>query len=454
MLNDIITQAEAGLEDVFQASEINQAAREAKVVVRTSKMDGMSLLQTLTFGFLQNPQASLSQLCQTAEDIGVEISKQGLDERMTQAAVDFLQGCFSKVLHRLQVHSGLAPEVVKQFSEVYLQDSTVQSVSSDLQELFPGSGGNASPAALKIQVMFGLLSGNLIHLSMQAGRSSDAHYTEHVDCMEKGSLLIQDLGFFNLEALQVVQDRGAFFLMRWRQDVAVSLADSPDLPLDMLRFLSAQTQAISEYDVQVGKTAGLTCRMIVVRLPQEVVDRRRQRLRRAAQRRGNTLSEHFLALCAWNVFITNLSPQQMSVRQLVACYALRWQVELIFKLWKSQAGLRYLAGKRKERVLCEVYAKLIGIAITHFLIAPLRFQFIAQKIEISLPKAHMILQHCARELLSQLGRDHLAFHQLLDNLFHRILRSAAKDKRVKKPSSLQRLALADQLDLATLLPLA
>jgi len=454
MLSEIITQAETSLEEVFEARGINQAAREAKAVMRSSKMDGISLLETLTFGFLQNPQASLSQLCQTAEDVGVEISKQGLDERMTQPAVDFLEGCLGKVLQRLQVRSGLAPEVVKQFSEVYLQDSTVQSLSSSLQELFPGSGGNAPEAALKIQVLFGLLSGNLIHVSLQTGRSSDARYMEHVGCLEKGSLLIQDLGFFNLEALRVVQDRDAFFLMRWRQDVAVFLADSPATPLDMLRFLSTQTQAVAEYDVQVGSTARLACRMIAVRLPQGVVDRRRQRLRRAAQRRGDTLSEHFLALCAWNVFLTNLSPQQLTVRQILACYALRWQVELIFKLWKSQAGLKYLAAKRIGRVLCELYAKLIGIALTHFLIAPLRFYLIDQKIEISLPKAHKILQHCARELLTQIGRDHLALHQLLENLFHRVLHSATKDKRVKKPSSLQRLALADQCDIATLFPLA
>ena len=102
MLTDIINQAAASLEDVFQADEVNLAARKAKVVIRTSKMDGACLLQTLTFGFLQNPQASLSQLCQTAQDVGVQITRQGLDERMTEATADFLLACLSKVLQRLQ----------------------------------------------------------------------------------------------------------------------------------------------------------------------------------------------------------------------------------------------------------------------------------------------------------------------------------------------------------------
>jgi hypothetical protein len=452
MLKDIITQATACLEDIFNAAEINQAARKAKVVIRTSKMDGISLLRTLTFGFLQNPQASLSQLCQTAQDVGVHISRQGLDERMTEATADFLLPCLAKVLKRLQSRCGLAPEVLKQFPEVYLQDSTVQSLPDSLQELFPGSGGNASPAALKIQVLFGLLSGNLIHVKLQTGRSSDAHFTEHVACLEKGSLLIQDLGFFNLDALQNVQDQQAFYLMRWRPDVTIFLADQPDMSLDMVRFLSAQSHPVSEYTVLVGKTARLACRMLVVHLPQEVADQRRQRLRQDAQRRGITPSKRSLALCEWNVFLTNLPADRLSVRQILVCYALRWQVELIFKLWKSQAGLRFLPGKRKGRVLCEVYAKLIGIALSHFLVAPLHFYLIDQNIEISLPKAHKILQHCSRHLFTKIGHDRLALHQQLDDLFHRILRSATKDKRIKQPSTLQRLAQANLTDLAVLFP--
>jgi hypothetical protein len=222
----------------------------------------------------------------------------------------------------------------------------------------------------------------------------------------------------------------------------------------MLSFLSAQTQPVGAWSVQVGKTAHLPCRMLVVRLPQKVVDQRRRRLRDDAQRRGKPLSARALALCAWNVFLTNLPPARLSLPQILACYALRWQIELIFKLWKSQAGLKHLAGLRTGRVLCEIYAKLIGLVLTHFLIAPLRFWYIDQRIEISLSKAHSILQHCLPNLLPALQQDLPALHIHLEDLFLRILRLARKDKRVKSPSSLLRLALADQFDLAFLFPLA
>ena len=454
MLEEIIAQTSEAMEAVFQAEAIRHLARETGVVKRISKMDGLHLLRTLAFGFIEHPQASLGDLCEISEDLGVPISRQGVDERLTEAMVVFLQACLTRMLQTLQAKRGLVPAVLAQFPEVYLQDSTIQSLPESLQEQFPGSGGKASPASLKIQLLFGLLSGNLTHLCLQAGNTPDTQYCEHVGYVQAGSLLIQDLGFFNLPALQAVADRHAFFLSRWRQDVLVYLNEQADSPLDLLPFLTQQNQPMAEYSVQVGKSARLACRMVVVRLPQAVAEKRRRRLREDAQRRGDTPSERALALCAWNIFLTNLPPERLSLRQLLACYGLRWQVELIFKLWKSQAGLKFLAGKRKERVLCEVYARLIGLSLTHFLLAPLRFWYIDQQIEISLPKAHDILQHASAKLFPLIGHDLPALTTQLKCLFHRILRRGRKTRRGHTLSSLQRLALADQCDLAALFPLA
>lgn len=451
MLDAIITQTSSALEDVFQTEDTNQMARQTGLVERSSKMDGVHLLKTLVFGFLEHPQGSLSELCQTSQDLGVLITKQGLDERLTEKAVCFLQACFAKAIQRLQAKRGVALPQLEQFSEVYLQDSTIQSLPASLQELFPGCGGNASSAAIKIQLLFGLLSGNLVHVELQPGRTPDTKYNNHVRYLQPGSLLIQDLGFFNLATLQSVQEQQAFFLSRWRQDVIVYLADQSTPILDIVAFLNTQTKPLADYAVQVGKTTRLPCRMIGVRLPQKIIEKRRRRVREDAQRRGNTPSARALALCAWNIFLTNLPPERLTLQQLLACYALRWQVELIFKLWKSQAGLKHLGGSRKGRLLCEVYAKLIGLVLFHFLVAPLRFLRINQHIEISLTKATKILQHCAPHFLPLIGVDFLALQILLDTVFRRILSAAHKDFRIKKPSSMQCLALADHCDLAPLL---
>jgi len=53
----------------------------------------------------------------------------------------------------------------------------------------------------------------------------------------------------------------------------------------------------------------------------------------------------------------------------------RWQIELIFKLWKSYCGLREFAHLRRDRILTELYARMIGLVLTHFLDVNLEPEF-------------------------------------------------------------------------------
>jgi len=73
----------------------------------------------------------------------------------------------------------------------------------------------------------------------------------------------------------------------------------------------------------------------------------------------------------------------LSYDQIGLLYALRWQIELIFKRRKSQSKLHLISGCRKERILVEVYAKLIGLGLFQFLTMPLR----AKDIDVSPTKA-------------------------------------------------------------------
>src|SRR5207248_10252903 len=44
----------------------------------------------------------------------------------------------------------------------------------------------------------------------------------------------------------------------------------------------------------------------------------------------------------------------------------RWQVELLFKLWKSQGRIDESRSGKPERVLCEIYAKLLAMVVQHW----------------------------------------------------------------------------------------
>ena len=68
------------------SSTADAAAQETRFVQRRSKLTGVKFAQTLVFGWLSNPQATLEELTQTAATLGVEITPQGLDQRFTRSA--------------------------------------------------------------------------------------------------------------------------------------------------------------------------------------------------------------------------------------------------------------------------------------------------------------------------------------------------------------------------------
>ena len=45
-----------------------------------------------------------------------------------------------------------------------------------------------------------------------------------------------------------------------------------------------------------------------------------------------------------------------------------WQIELLFKLWKSHGGVEESRSDQAYRVLCEVYAKLLAMVVQHWLL--------------------------------------------------------------------------------------
>jgi len=76
-----------------------------------------------------------------------------------------------------------------------------------------------------------------------------------------------------------------------------------------------------------------------VRVTQEVADNRRRKLYDEARRKAQPVSQRRLAGANWNVYVTNIPMEQWSVLEAVVLAGVRWQIELLFKLWKSHGQI-------------------------------------------------------------------------------------------------------------------
>jgi len=68
----------------------NVLARETGCVQRQVKFSGATLLQTMVFGWLQHPAATLESLASTAEIRAVSVSDTAVDKRFTPQCAQFL----------------------------------------------------------------------------------------------------------------------------------------------------------------------------------------------------------------------------------------------------------------------------------------------------------------------------------------------------------------------------
>src|SRR5581483_1475294 len=73
-------------------------------------------------------------------------------------------------------------------------------------------------------------------------------------------------------------------------------------------------------------------------------------------------------LAQWTILVTNVPGDRLTCQQALALMRARWQIELLFKLWKQDGCLDAWNGSKPWRVLCEVYAKLLAMVVQHWVV--------------------------------------------------------------------------------------
>ena len=101
--------------------------RATEFIKRKSKMTAAKFMMTLVLGWMENPEASLNELVQVSEDLGVEISESGLHQRMTDKGVRLLKETLSEGLRIMYNEEKLTGKVLQQYENIFIIDSIVES---------------------------------------------------------------------------------------------------------------------------------------------------------------------------------------------------------------------------------------------------------------------------------------------------------------------------------------
>jgi hypothetical protein len=362
--------------------------RETGFVKRKVKLDGKSFVQTMVFGVLGEPELSYTEMSQTAGKVGVTITPQGLEQRFTPAASELMKAVLSAAVGQAIEGSSTRIPILQRFAGVYVRDSSVISLPSVWEEQWPGVGSQqGGSAGLKLHVSLNYASGELQGPVITNARVHDRQSPFHAQEVPPGGLKMADLGFFDLDQFAIDQAAGVYWLSRYKTGTVVLNPEGQRI--DLLHLL----QGVDHLDlpIRLGNEHGLPCRLLAQRVPQEVADQRRRRLHQYAVRKQVAVSPLSLALADWTLLITNVPAEMLSLKEALILYGVRWQIELLFKLWKQHAKIDEWRSLNPDRILCEVYAKLIAVIILHWNLI-LSFWTLPER---SLFKAAQLVQHFA-----------------------------------------------------------
>jgi hypothetical protein len=198
-------------------------------------------------------------------------------------------------------------------------------------------------------------------------------------------------------------------------------------------LLPQQVGQTKELWVRVGDEHRHLMRLLILRVPKEVAQLRRTDLEAEAKRRGQPVRERAWKLADWTILLTDVpvNPPSLAGGSCLISRE-RWQMEMLYKLWKQYGRIDEWRTTNSWRVLCELYAKLIGLLLQHWLI----ILFAWQDEQRSLVKLAQVVRDTASSLLEALagGRSLLSALQAIQR---RMGSGCQMNKRKQHPNAAQ-----------------
>lgn len=434
-----ISHIEEAMKTIF-VQEADTVARETGCIRRQRAFRGSSLLQTLVFGFLQEASITLEGLASTAAVCEVQVTDTAVHKRFTPAAARFLHRVLEQMCCVMITADQPVPvRLLRRFRAVILEDSSTIVLPDEISELWKGCGGSQAntSAALKLHVRWELTSGELWGPVLTSGRQPDSTNALSQIEIPVGGLYIADLAYFSLKKIAQRHRQGSFTLTRLKSGIALFHRGGRTLNLEAL--LPANIGETRELPVLVGAGERVPMRLLMVRVPDEIAEKRREDLREDARRRGQNISEQTLARASWTLLITNVPAKRLSLPDALVLLRERWQIEILYRLWKQEGRVDQWHTDNPWRKLCELYAKLIGLILAQWQMVA----FAWHDAQRSLSKLLDAVRKGAGGLLEALAGERRDLSSALRHIQRRMQSGCSMNRRHAHPNSAQLLEKGD-----------
>ena len=236
-----------------------------------------------------------------------------------------------------------------EFRHIIIQDGSSFAIHDALREVFPGRFKVVKPAAVELHTTMDLLCDAPTTVVLTPDTTSEQAFLPEPASLQ-ACLLLADRGYLDLHYLQRVVHQGGFFLIRAKAGM------NPQV-----------VEAFREDGKRLRSLRNKPLQVIHAKLP------KRQRVELVVQWQVDECPLCLRLIISWNrrtksfcYLLTNLSPQRYPLDTICRAYTWRWQVELLFKEWKSYANLHAFDTEKPALVEGLIWVAIAAAALKRF----------------------------------------------------------------------------------------
>ena len=258
------------------------------------------------------------------------------------AAPEFMREVFEKALAlHLPDMFAIREKCQDIFKRIILQDGTSFAVHEDLILHFPGRFNDNSPAAVELHVTYDVFKGQPDCVNLTEDTAPERDYLPSPASLS-GCLFMADAGYFSKIYIQQLQDACAYFIMRMSNSINPMAICTKTQQVKPLKTWLKALPGAGVLDLDVQWPNGPVYRCVAF----AALDHKKR-----------------------NVLVcTNLDREQFPAAVVGDLYRVRWQIELLFKEWKSMNNLNKFDTSHATIVETLIWGSLLVATLKRWLI--------------------------------------------------------------------------------------